>query len=87
MIAVVVHDVVGSNESWYISTCFLWQIWIDVPVVGVAFCTMDGLVDIGWTAVVSCNHEAPIVEYLVQVAQIVSGCIGCFYRVAAFIDE
>ena len=47
MIAVVVHDVVGSDESWYISTCFLWQIWIDVPVVGVAFCTMDGLVDIG----------------------------------------
>lgn len=37
MIAVVVHDVVGSDESWYISTCFLWQIWIDVPVVGVAF--------------------------------------------------
>ena len=56
MIAVVVHDVIGSDESWYISTCFLWQIWIDVPVVGVAFCTMDGLVDIGWTAVVSCNH-------------------------------
>ena len=33
------------------------------PVVSVAFCTMDGLVDIGWTAVVSCNHEVPIVEY------------------------
>ena len=31
----------GRHESWYISTCFLWQIWIDVPTVEMRYFAMD----------------------------------------------
>lgn len=87
VVAVIVHNVVGCDKCWYISSCLLWQVGINIPVIGIALGTMDGLVDIGRSTVVGCDDQAPIVEYLVQVAQIVSGCIGCLHRVAALIHE
>ena len=71
VVAIVVHDVVGCNECWDISTSLFWKIWIDVPVISITLSAMDSLVDIGWTAVVCSNDKTPVVEYLVEVAQIV----------------
>jgi membrane-bound lytic murein transglycosylase D len=41
MLAVVVHDIVGCDECWYISTGLLWEVWIDAPVVSGTLGTVD----------------------------------------------
>ena len=87
VVAVIVHNIVGCDESWYISTCFLWKVWIDFPVICLALGTMDSLVYLGWSAVVGCNNEVPVVEDLIEIAQVVGCGIRCLHWVAALIVE
>ena len=87
VLAVVVHDVVGCNEGRHIATRLPWQIGVDFPVVALASGTVDGAVDVFWSAVVCGNHEIPIPENLIQVAQIMGCCIRGLDRIASFIDQ
>ena len=87
VVAIIVHDVVGCDEGWHVSTGLLWQVWIDLPIVCLALGTVDSFVHLGWSAVVGCDDEVPVVVDLVEVAQIVGCCIGCLHWVASLIVE
>ena len=52
MLAVVCHDIVGGDEGRNISSCLLGQVWVYLPVVLAAFCTVYCLVNLVGTAVV-----------------------------------
>ena len=76
MLAVVVHDVVGRDEGGHIASCLCRQIGVEFPVVLLAACTVDGLVDVLRAAVIGGNHEIPVAEDAIEVAQIAGGSIG-----------
>ena len=52
MFLVVVKCVECSYECWYISACFTWKIWPDVPECSLTTCTADSFVDISCSAVI-----------------------------------
>jgi hypothetical protein len=87
MLAIVVHDVVGSDEGRHIAARLPGQVGIDFPVVGLSACTVNGFVDIAWSAVVGSNDEVPVAENLIEVAQHVGSSIGTFDGVAPFVNE
>ena len=100
MFAVVVHGIVGGNESRHIATRLSWQVGIDGPVVlillrdgialGASQCSAmaaDSLVDILRTAVVGRNHEVPITEDTIEVAQQTGSGKRRLHGVAALINE
>ena len=75
VLTVVVHDIVGRDESGYISPCLMWQVWVYLPVVLHSSGTPYGLVDIVWPGVVCSNDEVPVAEDAVEVAEIVCCCV------------
>ena len=87
VLAVVGHDVVGRNESRYVTTCFAGQIVIDGPIVGLASCPANGLVDGARPAVVGGDDQIPIVVDAIKVLQIAC-CSPCgLDGVATFVYE
>ena len=72
VLAVIGHDIVGSNKSGHIATGLCRQVGIDIPVVLIrslvrlsrfgSIGAMDGFVDILWSAVISGNHQVPVAK-------------------------
>ena len=87
VLAIIVHDIIGGNESRHISACLSWEIRINLPIVACSVGTMYGFVDVLGTTVISCDDEIPIAEDAIEVVQI----MGCGIRrqngVATFIDQ
>ena len=100
MIAVVSHDVIGCDEGRHVATGLTWQVGIDGPVVLVLLCdgillstslgsamATDGLVDVLRTAVIGRNHEVPVAEDTVEVAQQTGSGKGGLHWVATLVDK
>ena len=87
VLAVICHDIVGGDECRHISACLLGQIGVYLPIVLAALRAVDGLVDLVGTAVVGCNHQIPVAEHLIQVAQIIGCGIRSLDGVASLIHE
>ena len=87
VVAIVVHDVVGCDEGWHVSACLFGEVGIDVPVIRRTFGAVDGLIDLVGATVVGSDDKAPVVENLIEVAQIVGGSIRGFHWVATLINE
>ena len=87
MVAVVSHNVVGGDEGRNISACLPRQVGIDVPIVGQTFGAVYRFVYALRATVVCCNHQVPVAEYLVQVAEVVGSGIRRLDGVASLVDE
>ena len=87
VVAIVVHDVVGSNECRDIAACLGREIGVDGPVVFHASCPLDGFVDVVRAAVVACNDERPVAEDAVEVVQIACGGVARLDGIAPFVNE
>ena len=87
VVAVVVHDVVGGNEGRHVALGLGGQVGVDLPVVAHSSGSVYGAVHLVGAAVVGGDDQVPVVEYLVEVAQILGGGVGAFQRVAALVDQ
>ena len=87
VVAIIGHDVVGSDESRHISLRLARQILIDGPIVFLSPSTVDGLVDVLRSAVVGSNDEAPVVIDAEEVAQIACRSVRRLDGVAPLVDQ
>ena len=87
MLAVVGHHIVGGDKRGYISTGFFRQEVIDFPIIRFPSGTADGLVDGARAAIVSGNHQIPVLVNGIQILQIAGGSPGGLDWIAAFVNE
>lgn len=87
MFAIIVHDVIGGNESRNVTSCFLRKIRIDLPIIPASSCASDGFVHIGRPAVVSRNDQSPVAENLIEVLQVMCGGIRGLDGVTTFVYQ
>ena len=87
MLAVIIHDVIGSNESGNVSTGFFGKIRVNGPIVFASSGTVNGFVERSRSAIISGNYKIPITVNLVKIIKILRGGKRSFYGVAAFINK
>ena len=96
VVAIVCHDIVGSDKCRHVASCLCWQVGIDMPVVligGLAclaatrISPVDSLVDVLRPAVIGCNDQVPVTEYLIQGFQVSGCCVGRLHWVAALVYQ
>ena len=62
MVAIIGHDIVGSDEGRYVATCLRGQVGIDFPIIHASATSSDGFVDILWSTVVGGDDECPVAK-------------------------
>ena len=70
MILVMVHHIIGGDESRHISACLLRKVIIYRPIVesgGIATGTAQGFVDGARSAVIGCDSKAPVAICVVEI--------------------
>lgn len=87
MLRVVGHHVVGSYESRHVTSCFFWQIGINLPIVFCSSRPLYCLVDVSRSTVVSSDDEVPVAKHLIEIAQIVCSSKRSLDGVATFVNE
>ncbi|CDA42986.1 unknown [Prevotella sp. CAG:5226] len=87
MLAVIVHDVVGRNKCRHITTCLAGQIGVDSPVVAHPVGAVNSLVHRRRATVIGGYHQAPVLVYLVQVAQVARCGPRTFVGVLSLVDK
>ena len=85
--AVVVHDIVGSDEGRHISPRLSWQVRVDFPIILFAFGAVYGFVDVFGACIVCGDNEVPVAEYAIEVAQVVCCGVRRLGDVAALVDK
>ena len=87
VLLVVSHGVQCSHEGRHISSGLARKIWVNIPERTFAAAASYGPVHIPGTAVVRCDGQIPVPEYVIRVLQILGSCMCGLYRIQSFVHE
>ena len=87
MVAIIVHDIVGSDEKRDIRACFLGQIRKDIPEICFSPGTADGFVHIPRSTIIGRQDEVPVFVDGIHIFEIEASGFRSFRRVASVIYQ
>ena len=87
MLAIVSHHIIGGNECRHISTGLFGQEIINFPIISFTSGTADCFVYSAWSAIVSSDHQIPVLINGVQVFQVAGGCPRGLDRITTFVNK